>query len=92
MDKDESFQIEDFENLDESTAPHLNRKIEFDMIYFNDNYQDPSKKESKPSSANNKKDTNTKSSSSKLPKTINIAGIDLPIDLEPLEKIVDVSC
>ena len=94
IDKDESFQIDDFENLDLDTALELNKKLQHDLRHM---HSKDAKKDATWSFKDEEKkkghdhDHNTEKSNAKKPYTINLGGVELPIDLEPIEKMMEVS-
>lgn len=90
IDKDESFQIEDFESLDEEAAHSANKKLADSIDYMRGG-------KPKSASSNAKSDESSKKSSSAgagagdAPKpnifNLDLGAVKIPIDLGPLESI-----
>lgn len=86
INKDDSFQIEDFENLDSESAINLNKKLETNFKHFQEKPPSPQPKTNK---KDDKKDSNKEKSSDKIHK-FKIGDMEFPVDIEPFEKIAKV--
>lgn len=88
--KDESFQIEDLESLDEESAESVNKKLEHSISYLRGTRKAETTPKNSDKSSSNQSNQSNRSGKSKI-FNLDLGPVKIPIDLEPLEHIGNVN-